>query len=271
MASGEVRIENLQNSNIDDLIQVCSSKKLDDPIHQRGIALKKAWLREMLRSYGPFAKIAYLHERPVAQILFYPEEADPTSILKRRCVIHLSCIYNPAPEAKRRGIGTRILQSLVEDCRSGAGCLRGTPCWFIVTRPFDTGEALPLHQFYSRKGFKSSPTDPGVMYLPISEPYQPEPPQGEYDPLSEDRGRAAVFYGPSCEFSYPFAISIAETIREIAPGLPIELINQWERPKESIRRKNCEIIVNARPIKTFFMEKEKFQREVKEALEKPST
>ena len=62
MAGGEVHIEDLQKSNLDDLIYVCSSKKLNDPIHMKGVALKKAWLKEMLERYRPFAKIAYLNE-----------------------------------------------------------------------------------------------------------------------------------------------------------------------------------------------------------------
>jgi GNAT superfamily N-acetyltransferase len=270
MAGGEVHIEDLQESNFDDLIYVCSSKKLNDPIHMKGVALKKAWLVEMLERYGSFAKIAYLDEKPVAQILFHPEEASPISTLRRRGVIHLDCIYNPTPEARQLGIASKLLQSLVEDCQQGKGCLQGTPCRFIVARAFNTGEALSLSQFYARRGFKPSPTESGIMYLPISEPYQPGPTQGEYEPLPEDKGRAIVFYNPTCEFSYPFALRIAESIEEITLGIAIELVNEWENPEESLKRKGCTIIVNASPIKTFFMEKEKFQREVREALEKKS-
>jgi hypothetical protein len=42
MTGGEVHIENLQRSNLDDLIYVCSSKKLNDPTHMKGATLKKA-------------------------------------------------------------------------------------------------------------------------------------------------------------------------------------------------------------------------------------
>jgi len=266
MTSDRIRLENLQRSNIDDLIYVCSSKRLDDPLHLNGVALKKAWLREMLERYGPCAKIAYLNEKPVAQILFYPEEADPTDPLRRRGVIRLDCVYNSMPEARQLGVATKLLQSLVEDCRWGIGCLRGTPCRFIVATPFNTGEALSMLQFYSKRGFKPSPTEPDIMYLPISEPYQAGPTQGEYEPLPEDRGRAVLSYSPACEFSYPFAFRISELIKETAPVLPIEFINEWERPEEALKRKHCKIVVNARPIKTFFMDKENFQREVREAL-----
>jgi len=267
MTSNKIRVENLQRSNIDDLIYVCSSKRLNDPLHLKGVALKKAWLREMLEKYGPCAKIAYLNEKPVAQTLFYPEEADPTNPLRRRGVIRLDCVYNSMPEARQLGVATKLLQSLVEDCREGRGCLRGTPCRFIVATPFNTGEGLSMSQFYSKRGFKASPTESNIMYLPISEQYQAGLTQGEYEPLPEDRGRAVVLYGPACEFSYPFAFRISELIKEVAPVIPIELINEWERPEEALKRKRCTIVVNARPIKTFFMDKEKFQREVKEAVE----
>ena len=157
MASNRIRIEDLQRSNIDDLIYVCSSKRLNDPLHLKGVALKKAWLREILERYGPCAKIAYLNEKPVAQILFYPEEADPTNPLRRRGVIRLDCVYNSMPEARQLGVATKLLQSLVEDCKQGKGCLHGTPCRFIVATPFNTGEALSMSQFYSKRGFKASP------------------------------------------------------------------------------------------------------------------
>jgi hypothetical protein len=67
----------------------------------------------------------------------------------------------------------------------------------------------------------------------------------------------------------PFALRIAGSVGEIALSIVIELINEWENPEESIKRKHCTTIVNAMPIRTVFMEKEKFQREVREALEKP--
>ena len=77
------RIENLQESNIEDLIYICSSKRLNDPVHQQGISLQRKWLRQMLEKYGSCTKIAYYNEKPAAQILFYPEEADVTKAFRR--------------------------------------------------------------------------------------------------------------------------------------------------------------------------------------------
>ena len=55
-------------------------------------------------------------------------------------------------------------------------------------------------------------------------------------------------------------------IEEVAPEFPIELINSWEKLEESIKRKNWWLIVNAKPIHTFFMEEERFKTEVKNAM-----
>ena len=113
----KIRIENLQKSNIDNLIHVCSSRRLSDPVHQQGVKLKKQWLLEMLRKYGSCAKIAYYEDKPVAQILYYPEEADMTRVLRRENVLVINCIYNPTPEAQKIGIATRLLRSIIQDAK----------------------------------------------------------------------------------------------------------------------------------------------------------
>lgn len=89
---------------------------------------------------------------------------------------------------------------------------------------------------------------------------------GDYDPLTEDRNKAIIFYGPICEFSYSFAKRVEELIKEVAPDIEIEMVNGWDKPEESIKRKNWWLIVNAKPILTFFMETEKFKEEVRQAI-----
>jgi hypothetical protein len=44
------------------------------------------------------------------------------------------------------------------------------------------------------------------------------------------------------------------------------MINEWEKPEKYIKRKNWWLIVNAKPIQTFFMDTENFKREIKEAV-----
>jgi len=262
----EVRIEELEESIIDDLVYVCSSAFLDDPVHAKGTLLKRNWLRRMVSEYGSCAKIAYYREKPVAQILFYPEAADPTLSVKREKAIFLVCVFNPFSEAQRLGIGTTLLQSLIQDCRHGLECLGGKPCTFIVTKPFNIGKFLSLPEFYKRNGFKPSPTEPDTLHLDVTKPYIPAEPVERYEPLPEDRGKAIVFYSPVCQFSYQFAVTASRMITEVAPELQVKMFDSWEKPEESIKRKNWWLIVNARPIYKFFMEEEEFKAEVKGAV-----
>jgi len=261
----KVRIENLQNSNIEDLIYVCSSKKLSDPIHQQGISLKRQLLQEMLEKYGSCAKIAYYNENPVAQILYYPEKADVSRATRREGVLIINCIYNPTSEAQKLGIGTKLLQSVIQDAKQRKTCLGNKPCRFILAKAFNTGEALPLPNFYSKNSFMQTP-EGNMLFLPIEANYEPTPVLGSYKPLQEDRNKAIIFYSPICQFGYPFAKKIGEIIKEVVPTIKIEMINELEKPEEAIKRGNWWLMVNAKPIHTFFMETEKFKEEIKQAI-----
>jgi GNAT superfamily N-acetyltransferase len=130
-----------------------------------GIKLKRQWLREMLEKYGSCAKIAYYNGKPVAQILYYPEEADVTKVSKRKDVLMIDCIYNPMPEAQKLGIGTSLLRSLTQDAKQRKTYLGNRPCKFILAKAFNTGELLPMPEFYKKNGFL--PTSEGnLLCLP---------------------------------------------------------------------------------------------------------
>jgi len=261
----KARIENLQESNLEDLILVCSSKRLDDPVHQQGISVQRKWLHQMLEKYGSCAKIAYYNEKPAAQILFYPEQADVTRAFRREGVLMINCTYNPTPEAQKIGLGTKLLRSLIRDAKQRTSCLGDKSCKFILAKAFNTGGLLPLPQFYSKNGFLPT-AEENSPYLSIEGNYEPTPPIGNYKLLLEDKNKAIIFYSPKCAFGYSFAKRIETMIREVAPNIKIELINEWEKPEESIKRENWWLIVNAKPIQTFFMDTAKFREEIKQAV-----
>jgi GNAT superfamily N-acetyltransferase len=262
----KAKIENLQDSNIEDVINVCSPKRLEDSIHMEGVRLKRLWLKEMLDNYGSCAKIAYYNGKPAAQILYYPEVADKAKVFKREGVLLINCIYNPTPKAQRLGLGRMLLQSVIQDVKHRKSCLGNKPCKFILANAFNTGELLPMPDFYQKYGF--IPTSEGsAMYLQIEGEYEPAS-MAKYEPLEEDVGKAVIFYGQKCQFSYPFAKRIEATIRETLPYIKIELINEWEKPEESIKRGNWWLVVNAKPIHTFFMDVENFKTEIRQAAHK---
>lgn len=261
-----LKIVDLNEDNIDDLIYVCSYKWLSDPKHQKGIELKKKWLLKMIREFGVCAKIAYLDDRPVGQMMFGPETSDPTDPNAREGVLYLQCIFVPFPEAQRKGVATALLNSLIEDCRERPEKLGLSECKFIVTHAFDTGLYLSQADFFRKRGFKNCPDgEPNDLYLPISGEYEPKP-KVRYEPLKEDANRAVIMYGSACQFGYVFAMRAYELIREVAPDLMISLTNVDERPEEARKRAGEWLIVNARPIRTWVGEEEEFKKAVLEAI-----
>jgi GNAT superfamily N-acetyltransferase len=220
----------------------------------------------MLEKHGSVAKVAYFEEKPVGQILFYPEESNVANGSPRKDVLVTLCVYNPTSSAQKHGIGTKLLQSLILDAKRRRTCLGSKPCKFILVKAFDTGEFLSMPKFFKKNGFLPTPEREELLFLPIEGRYEPASALKEYEPLPEDRNRAVILYGPICQFSYQFAKKMEEQVREVAPNVPIELINEWEKPEESIKRRNNVLTVNAKPIKTFFMDTLRFKEEVRLAL-----
>lgn len=64
-----------------------------------------------------------------------------------------------------------------------------------------------------------------------------------------------------------FAEQIKTSINEVAPNLPMRMINMFEEWEEVEKRGQVPYCtVNGKPITAFFMDKENFQNEVKMAL-----
>lgn len=265
----EVRIEDAAERHLDDVCRFCiPPPKQSDPAFVQGMEDKKAWALEMLRRWGGFAKLAYLGDSPVGLIQYEPEPA--------RRVVRIHCIYVPRPENSRLGIATRLLECLIEDLRA-SGILRGIePLLAVVTRTFpgEGPDQYPARLFFLRKGFRQIGDDADLLCCPLGEDlpcasYQ-EPP-ARYIPQAEDEGKALLISGPSfCPFSYPFLKMAEQAILEIAPGIPVRWISRGREPDEAARRgipEGC--VVNARLIKAFVLDRERFREEVAAALMAP--
>jgi len=258
----DVSVRDVDASSIDDVFNICSYKNLDDPLQTKGMEIKRRWLIKMLDRYGPCTKIAYLEDKPVAQILYYPERAVPYVLSPREGAVVLHCVYNPFPDAQGRGISTRLLTEFIEECERGPRLLGGERCSFIVARPFETGEGLGLGKFYGKNGFRDAEAE---LYMEISGRYVEAEP-AERIPVPEDAGRAVVFYEPVCEWGYPFAVRARDLIHEIAPDYPVSLYNSWEQPREYSKRGREWMIVNGEAIRSLWTEREAFFREVRQAI-----
>ena len=275
-----LRIDDVSEENVEDVLEICSGDRpfasVDDPILEKGREIKRKWLFDMLERYGSCAKIAYLDEKPVAQILFYPEETMPYLHNPRKDVIYLKCIFNAFPKAQRKGVGGALLKALINECHTGLDCLGGRPCRFVVTLTFPLeGEIhlITLSEFYSKYGFKKGHRE---MFLEVKGKYEPREIPG-YRPLPEDRGSIVVAYNPDCELGYFRVTTIKDIFQGKYPNLPFEIFNSWEKPEEYKKRGGVwirftgGILVNAKILRNpcvFWADRKAFIRNVEEMLRK---
>ena len=254
--------------DMEDLCHVCvPSHKRDDPDWVKGVGEKTKWAIEMLHQWGSFAKLAHQGERPVGMIQFRPIPQDR--------VVHIDCVYVPPAECLRKGIATRLLSSLMEDVKKPMTWFDNKRPLGLVTKTFP-GEGpgqYSAREFFTRKGFKRIGEDADHLYYPLKAGfvYRPaEKKEAKYIPQDEDRGRALIVCGPNgCPVTDPYVLKRMEKyIREIDPEVSIRWMDSSEEPEE-LRKRNVGVgacVVNARLIETFVLDKESFQKEVKESL-----
>ena len=231
-----LRVEDISEKNLDDVSMICSWNRPyapnDDPVLEKARELKRQWLLEMLERYGSCTKIAYIDEKPVAHIIFYPEEAMPFLHNPRKDVVNIKCIYNSHPEARRKGAGAALLKALVDEGHSGLECLGGRHCRFVVTRPFPHDRSID--DFYEKYGFKHRWIDRPwwlqEMFLEIKGKYVPMKIPGPSTLL--DRGRTIILYNVGCEWGYYFAKTAGDLIQLKHPHHPVEIFDIWKEPEE---------------------------------------
>ena len=180
----------------------------------------------------------------------------------RERVVMLNCVYNPFAEFQRKGVASALMEAFIDDCRMGLQILEERACTFVVAKAFETGEGIPMSEFYRRFGFREGSFE---MYLEVAGEYEPREP-GRYMPLLEDSGKAVDFYDVMCEWGYSHAVRVEETLHEIDPDLPVELVNPWERPDEYLKRGNQWLVVNSRAISSYVTQGKTFRDEIVEAL-----
>jgi N-acetylglutamate synthase-like GNAT family acetyltransferase len=255
----EIRDVNLEN--IDDLINLCiPPDKKDDPLYVEGIKAKKKWATQVIEKYGSIAKLAYSNSKPVGLIQYQPNPEER--------LVKISCIFVPEEENLRKGIGNSLLKALIEDLKQPKPAFNNDIPLAVVTRAFQVPGRDPQNEFYQRMKFtRVKEDDPFLFYYPLKKGYVYQPKEKKFIPQEEDRGKALVFYDPSCPFSIVFSEKIKESIEQVAPNIPIKMINKFEEPEEVEERGEVpSCAVNRKPIKTFFMDRENFQKEVKVAL-----
>ena len=258
-----IKIEDVGFETIDLLVSLCvPSDRKDDPLFVEGMNAKRRWAVKALEQYGSIAKLAYLNSKPAGLIQYQPKVEEK--------LVEIKCIFVPEKENLRKGVGKALLNTLIEEAKKPKAFFGGDLPFALVTWAFEVPGRYPQHEFYRKMGFKRvREDDPFLLYYPIKEGYvySPKEEEGRFIPQEEDKGRALIFYDPSCPFCIYFSEQIKKSIREVAPNIPIRMINMFEEFEEVKRRGRVPYCaVNGKPIMVFFMDKENFQKEVKEAL-----
>jgi len=256
----KLAIRNVNLENVDHLIGLCIPlDKKDDPLFIKGINVKKKWATQAIEKYGSIAKLAYLGSKPVGLVQYQPNPEER--------VVEIACIFVPEKENLRKGIGESLLSALIQEMKKPQQAFNNNVPLAFVTWAFQVPGRYPQHEFYQKMGFKKAKEDdPFLLYYPIKKGYVYHP-EEKFIPQKEDRGKAMIFYDPSCPLSIYFSEKIKESIREVAPDIPIRMIDRFEELEEVKKRGQVPTCaVNGKPIETFFMDKENFQKEVKRAL-----
>ncbi len=239
-----IEIKNLTLENLDDVFTICAGGAdayniPEDEFVLKGREMRIKWLRNMFKEYGSCTKVAYLDGRPVAQILYYPEKAMKYLKDRRKNVIHIQCIVNPFPEAQGLGIGTALMQSLVDDCKQGLEVLDGDKCSFLVSYPYATVVGISLSEFYSKLGFKFGQDE---FYYEITSNYYPRK-KSKYIPVPEDKNKVIIFYNPTCEYGYWALNQTKKILQNNFEKLPIQQFNIWEDYKEYLKRPQQPVVL----------------------------
>ncbi|MGB9717882.1 MAG: GNAT family N-acetyltransferase [Thermoproteota archaeon] len=263
-----IRVVEASESNLDDLCGLCvPSGRQADPGFMMGVELKKNWARGMLKRWGSVAKIAYLGETPAGLVQYVP--------VPEEMIVHITCIFVPHREHWRKGVGKRLLTSLIEEMKRPKSWFGGEPPSALVTRPFP-GEKpgqYPAISFFKNMGFKQVEEDPGLLYYPLKQGFVYRPVRRRepaYMPQEDDKGKLVIVYSPSfCPWSYFFLKKSEQEIEKAVQGLHVRWINSSEEPAEAEKRGISEgVIVNGRLIRSFILDdREAFIKEVLAALE----
>jgi len=264
----EITVKDVTEQNIDDLCGVCvTSCRRDDPDWMRGAADKKKWATEMFAKWGSFAKVAYANDNPAGMIQYQPSP--------EQRVVSIDCVYVSVQSCWGKGIGSRLLRRLMEDAQRPMSWFDNRRPLALVTKTFPGGapEQHTAREFFMRKGFRPTGEDPDHLCYPLQSGfvYKPLPKkEGGYVPQDEDKGKVVVISGADwCVATYPvFLRRMEKYIREAHPEVPIRWIDSSEEPDE-VKKRNASVgdcIVNARLMKSFVLDKDSFQEEVKAAL-----
>lgn len=256
---GRMEVRDVTKDNITDLVELCvPPDDAENPLMIEGKKAKSRWAAQLVE-HGSVGKLAYAGPKPVGMIQYMPKPEER--------LIWITCVFVPEEEQQGKGVGKSLLKALIADMSEPKPYFGNEIPLALVAYAFEVPGRYPQHKFFSGMGFRQVGDDSFLMYYPLKEGFEYVPKEEEYHPQEEDRGRALIFYDPSCPFCISFSERMKKSIREVEPSIQVRMINEFEEREEARKRGNPSCVVNMKAIKSFFFDRESFQREVREALD----
>jgi len=263
----KVDFRSLSEENVDDALTACTPEEmLRDSFFREGLDVRRRWLLHLIRTVGPCCKVAYLENAPVGMIQFNPLHRIPYFVTKRRDALYIHCIF-VKKKFRERGIGFRLLQSLIEEVRKPNPCFEGKPCRVLVTTARQR-QAFRQPSYFRLKGFSETvgTIDAGLVYS-LSEKKSGEGAKTVGSgPLQVEEKDVTIFYDPCCQWCIYINETTKKLVNEIKPGTLVREFDIWRDSKEALKRgvTSRTTYVNGRPI--HYKTTEQFREEVRRAL-----
>lgn len=161
----EIQIESISKSNLEDIPEPCKGcvywefpevfdKKKSD--RQQFETKKREWFEKAIQEFGTCGKIVYHEGKPIAYAQYAPsKQLVGTSRHESRHVgkieegvIFLSCLFVMNKKFRDKGIGEKLLQTIIEDLRRS-----GYKAIETVARRSEAYNPSGPVLFYIRNGF----------------------------------------------------------------------------------------------------------------------
>jgi len=166
----KIEIKDITPENVDDLVGPGCAPRWDNPNHaqtlKEGGLKKKEWVRKALQRFGCCAKVAYLEDKPVGFIEFYPMGIFPLLPKRDKRTILITCILVSDKNLQKKGIGTQLVQALINDLKHRPlTCLNSEKAEEIAIGSWGCHAGLPeslprFRNFFFRNGFVEDPAFP---------------------------------------------------------------------------------------------------------------
>jgi GNAT superfamily N-acetyltransferase len=246
-----IKVVDLDSKNIDDALNVCTFPSVrNEASYRKGCEIRKKWLLNLYRTAGPCAKIAYVADKPVGVIEYTPLHMIPYLRTRRKDALYIHCIYVPK-RYRHRGIGSALLDSLIEEMSKPNKLFRKACCRMLVTSARKI-QGYTQVGLFKRKGFRRIKGNADVgLVLPLSNDVE----DMKLD-ISSSKPRAVkergvkIFFKSTCQYCMLTNEMIKTEIRKVNKKIQIEEFNLWEYPDEAIRRRITYVAtyINGKPV-----------------------